>query len=109
MPVALVLVGLGGGYGKGNITIQLQHGQAGDFPHSGMVVLHPQDKVDIWGVHQVGHNVIAFIAPVEDDNGLAVKVVALEHFHQCARFILVGRWLYNRVKVGAVVDVKQGT
>ena len=109
MPVALVLVGLGGGYGKGNITIQLQHGQAGDFPHSGMVVLHPQDKVDIWGVHQVGHNVITFVAPVEDDNGSAVEVVPFDHFHQRARFILVGRWLYNRVKVGAVVDVKQET
>ena len=109
MPVALVLVGLGGGYCKCNIAVQFQHRQAGDFPHSGMVVLYPQDKVDIWGVHQVGHNVITFVAPVEDDNGLAVKVVPFDHFHQCARFILMWRWLYNRVKVGAVVDVKQGT
>ena len=74
-----------------------------------MIVFHSKDKVDIWGVHQVGHNVITFVAPVEDNNCLAVEVVALEHFHQCARFILMGCRLYNRVKVGAVVDVKQGT
>ena len=56
----------------------------------------------------MGHNVVALIAPVEDNNGLAVEVVALEHFQQCARFVLPGCGLYNCVKVGAVVDVKQG-
>ena len=33
MAVALVLVGLGGGYCKCNIAVQFQHRQAGDFPH----------------------------------------------------------------------------
>ena len=74
-----------------------------------MIVFHSKDKVDIWGVHQVGHDIVTLVAPVEDDNGSAVEVVPFDHFHQRARFILVGRWLYNRVKVGAVVDVKQGT
>ena len=83
VPVALVLVGLGGGYCKCNIAVQFQHRQAGDFPHSGMVVLYPQDKVDIWGVHQVGHNVITFVAPVEDDNGLAVKVARQPAIRNC--------------------------
>ena len=109
MPVALVLVGLGGGYCKCNIAVQFQHRQAGDFPHSGMVVLYPQDKVDIWGVHQVGHNVIAFIAPVEDDNGSAVEVVPFDHFHQRPRLVLFGRGLDYCVKIGAVIDVKKRT
>ena len=72
-------------------------------------MLHPQDKVDIRGVHQVGHDIVTFVATVEDDNCLAVEAVPFDHFHQRARLILPGCGLKHRVKVGAVVDVKQGT
>ena len=109
MAIAFVLVGLGGGYGERNITIQCQHRQTRDFPHSGVVVLHPKDKVDIRGVHQVGHDIVTLVAPVEDDNSPAVEVVPFDHFHQRARLVLFGGGLDHRVKVGAVVDVKQGT
>ena len=105
----IVLVGLGGRYCKRNIAVQFQHGQTGNFPHSGVVVLHPQDEVDIRGVHQVGHDIIALVASVEDNNSLAVEAVPFDHFHQCARLVLFGGGLDNRVKVGVVVDVKQGT
>ena len=74
-----------------------------------MVMLHPQNKADIRGVHQVGYHIVAFVAPVEDDNRFVVEGVALKHFHQCARLILPGGGLNHRVKVGAVVDVKQRT
>ena len=107
MPIAFVLVGLGGGYCKRNIAVQLQRGQTSDFPHGGVVMLHPQDKIDIRGVHQVGHDIVAFVAPVEDNNSLAVEAVPFDHFHQCARLVLFGGGLDNRVKVGAVVDVKK--
>ena len=72
-------------------------------------MLHPQDKVDIRGVHQAGHDIVAFVAAVEDNNSLVVEAVPLEHFHQRTRLIFPGGGLDNRVKVGAVVDVKQGT
>ena len=72
-----------------------------------MVMLHPQDKVDIRGVHQVRHDIITFAATVEDNNSLAVEAVPFDHFHQRARLILPGGGLDNRVKVGAVVDVKK--
>ena len=71
-------------------------------------MLHPQDKVDIRGVHQVGHDIVAFVAPVEDNNSLAVEAVPFDHFHQRARLVLFGCGLNHRVKVGAVVDVKKG-
>ena len=72
-------------------------------------MLHPQDKVDIRGVHQVGHDIVALVATVEDNNSPAVEAVPFDHFHQRARLVLLGCGLDNRVKVGAVVDVKQGT
>ena len=47
MVIVFVLFGLGGGYCKCNIAVQFQHRQAGDFPHSGVIVLHPKDEIDI--------------------------------------------------------------
>lgn len=90
MPVALVLVCLCGGDGKTNVAVQFHHRQAGNFPHGRMVLLHPNDKIDIGSVHQVRYDIVALISTVKNDNRLTVKGVALEHLNQCARLVFLG-------------------
>ena len=107
MPVALVLVGLCGGDGKTDVTVQLHHGQAGNFTHGRVILLHPDDKIDIGSVHQVRYDVVALISTVKNDDRLTVKGVTLEHLNQCTWLVFLGGGLDNSVKKGTLVEVKK--
>ena len=55
VPPRFVLVGLGRGDGERDVAVQLEHRQAGNLPHSGVVLLDPQHEVQVWLLNAMGH------------------------------------------------------
>ena len=96
--IPLVLVGLCCRYRESDTAIQFAHGEFGNLPHGGIILLDANQKVRIGLFDTVGQEIIRLISPVCNNQRGPVKAVAFQHLYQRADFVLARFRLNDRIE-----------
>ena len=95
-----VLIGLRSGDGKSNSTVRFHHRQFRNLTHSGVTLLHADQKVHIGLFDAMSDKIITFKATVSNNQCLLLECVPFHHFYQRADFVFLRLWLNDNIRKG---------